>query len=110
MSEPLEIDVPGYKGPERRTEFRLWRELVDRRFEDGAKTMKDLREELRANTETTQQVQAETAELVQWLKSLKGAFAVFDVIGKAAKPLGYIAGACTAMWVFFQSIKGGGAR
>lgn len=100
-AEPLHIDVPGYKGPERRTEFRLWREQVDRRFEE-------MRTDMQTNTAATQQVQVDTAELVQWLKSLKGAFAVLDVIGRAAKPLGAIAVLCTSAWVFFQTVKGGG--
>lgn len=103
------ITAPGYVGPERRLRVREreWRGHVNERLDDGARTMKDMRAELKANTDATLQVQADTAELVVWLKSVKGAFAVFDVIGRAAKPLGYIVGACTAVWVFFQSIKGG---
>ena len=99
-----------YPGPDRRirTRERAWRDDVNRRFDAGSEKMNSLHRELQANTAATQQVQADTAELVQWLKSLKGAFAVFDVIGKAAKPFSYIAGACTAAWVFFQTIKGGG--
>lgn len=103
---PLHIDVPGYTGPERRHEFRLWREKIERRLGDGADTMKELRTELEANTTATKAVQAETAELVVWLKSLKGAFAVFDVIGKVAKPVGAIAGALVALWVLFLTATG----
>lgn len=109
--EPDLIQSSAYTGPERRTRSRerAWRDDVNRRFDAGSDKMNSLHQELQANTAATQQVQADTAELVQWLKSLKGAFAVFDVIGKAAKPFSYIAGACTAAWVFFQTIKGGGA-
>jgi hypothetical protein len=104
------ISTPYYSGPERRVRHRerFLCDHINKRFADGADSMKEIRAELEANTAATKQVQAETAELVEWLKSLKGAFAVFDVIGKAARPLSYIVGLCTAAWVFFQTFKGGG--
>jgi hypothetical protein len=100
-----------YTGPERRLSprSREWRDQVNQRLNDGSLEMKAMHTELQANTAATLQVQADTAEVVEWLKSLKGAFAVLNVIGKAAKPVGYIVGACTAAWVFFQTIKSGGS-
>lgn len=99
---------PTYPQVERRQEMRLWRDHVDKRLDAGSATMRELREELALNTKATKQVHSDTSELVDLLKSFKGAFTVFDLIGRGAKPLGYIVGACTAAWVFVQTLKGGG--
>lgn len=97
-----------YQGPERRKEFDAWRVAVDERLDSGAQTMKGLRDDLAANTAATLQVQTDTSELVSLIKSFKGLFKLLDLLGRAAKPVGYIAGACGSIWVLVSSIKGGG--
>lgn len=112
MSDPstpkTKLPVP-YAGPERRANMRIWREKVDRRLDDGSATMRHLRAELEENTKATKQMQSDTSELVSLLQSFKGAFKVFDLVGRAAKPLSYIAMACSALWGLIAVVKGGGA-
>ncbi len=114
MSDPIDstptllIESPTYQGPERRTEMRAWRTNVDDRLNDGAAVMKHLRTELAENTTATKQVQADTGELVSLLNSFKGAMKVLDILGKLAKPLGYIAMTCSAFWGLVTVVKGGG--
>lgn len=91
---PLMINVNGYTGPERRNEFRLWRDSVDH-------GIKGLRHDI-------DDVKADTAELVELLHSVKGAFKVLDLIGRLAKPLGAIIMLGVALAGFMSAIKGGG--
>ncbi len=93
---------------DRREEYAQWRAKVDERLNDGSATMRKLSAELKANTETTNQVQANTSEVVDLLRSFQGAFRVLAMIGKLAKPLGYIAMACSAILAFWAALKGGG--
>jgi hypothetical protein len=108
IAPPPRVVTPGYTGPERRTRERerQWREDVNRRFDAGSEKMDTMHRDLQANTAATLRVQQDTAELVVWLQSLKGAFAVFDVIGKAAKPVVAIAGACMALWGLYLTATG----
>lgn len=109
MSTP-DPEPSTYTGPERRSRMRerQWRDDVDRRFADGSAKMKALHDELKANTETTNRVDTNTSELVSLLNSFKGAFKVLDILGRAAKPLSYIAMFGSAAWGLFTAIKGGG--
>ena len=110
-NETLAGQSPAYTGPERRTRHRerYLCDSINRRFAEGSETMKALRAELEENTATTRKVDTNTAELVDLLQSFKGAFAVFDLIGRAARPLGYIAAAGSALWGLVLVVKGGGA-
>lgn len=97
-----------YTGPERRHEYRLWREKVDKRLDEGAATMRGLRVAIDENTATTHAVQGNTQEAVDLLNSFKGAFRVLELVGKAAKPMGYIATACIAFAGLFSAWSHGG--
>ena len=61
-------------------------------------------EELEA---ATAQLVANTTEIVEAWRAASGAFRVLGWIATAAKPIGYIAGACAAAWGFWKTIKGG---
>lgn len=102
------IDHPGYQGPERRVDHILWREQVDRRLDAGARKMRSLHTAMEENTALTKKVQGDTSELVSLLKSFQGAFKVFNMIGKAARPLGYIAAAVASILALIAAVKGGG--
>lgn len=106
VHEPSEFE--SYTGPERRVEMREWRACVDHRLDKGAQLMRELRTSLDANTQLTQDVQTNTSELVSLLNSFKGAFKVFNLIGKAARPLGWIAGALASLIALYAAWKGGG--
>ena len=61
---------------------------------------------LKENTDATNSIKADTAELVEAFHSFKGAMKVLEWIGKAAKPLGYIAtfvGAIVGIWAALKS-------
>lgn len=90
-----------YTGPERRQAHREWRANVD-------KEMKSLRVDLAANTAATEAVKADTSELIATFKSFQGAMQVLDMLGKLARPLGYIVMFTTAVWGLFSIVKGGG--
>ena len=47
---------------------------------------------LKENTDATNAIKADTAELLEAFRSFKGAMKVLEWIGRAAKPIGYIAG------------------
>lgn len=99
-AEPTTLD--------RREDSAQWRAKVDQRLDDGAAIMRKMREDLHANTITTNQVRADTSELVSLLKSFHGAFKVFNMVGKLAKPLTYIVMAATAVVTLYTTWKGGG--
>ena len=119
---PIMISTPQYKGPERRSEFRLWREAVDARLDAGNHTMKGLRIDLdaqtasiesmkvdiAANTAATNAVKADTSELVELLHSFKGAFKVLDMLARLARPLGFLAAAFASFYALFTAFKTGG--
>jgi len=108
--EPDTIQTPTYTGPERRSRSRE-RELhaeINRRFEEGSIKMRLLHEELKVNTEATQRVESNTADVVTILQSAKGAFRVFEFIGRLAKPAVSIVMLLGALWGLVASVKGGG--
>lgn len=99
----------GYPGPERRAEYVQWRADVDRRLNDGAETMRGLRADIAANTAVTQSVQTNTQDLVTLMESFKGAFRVLEMLGKLAKPLGYIVALVGGVLALLAVVKGGGS-
>ena len=62
---------------------------------------------LKENTDATNAIKADTAELLEAFRSFKGAMKVLEWIGKAAKPLGYIIGVCASVTAFWTAIKSG---
>ena len=62
---------------------------------------------LKENTDDTKAIKADTAELLEAFRSFKGAMKVLEWIGKAAKPLGYIVGACASVAAFWAAMKSG---
>ncbi len=65
-----------------------------------------VRSDLKANTEATQAVATNTAELVEMFQAMKGALKVLNWIGSWAKPLAYVIGLGTAALGFWTAIKG----
>lgn len=62
---------------------------------------------LKENTDDTKAIKADTAELLEAFRSFKGAMKVLEWIGKAAKPLGYIVGACASVAAFWTAMRSG---
>ena len=67
----------------------------------------EFRHLFKENTDATNSIKADTAELLEAFRSFKGAMKVLEWIGKAAKPIGYIAGFCASMYAFWTSVKSG---
>ena len=94
---------------------------VARALDQGGKRMNTLTDEITAvkleqaefrhllkeNTEATNAIKADTAELLEAFHSFKGAMKVLEWIGKAAKPMGYVAGFCASMYAFWTAVKSG---
>ena len=62
---------------------------------------------LKENTDATNAIKADTAELLEAFHSFKGAMKVLEWIGKAAKPMGYIAGLRASVTAFWAAMKSG---
>ena len=67
----------------------------------------EFRRLLKENTDATNSIKADTAELLEAFRSFKGAMKVLEWVGKAAKPIGYIAGFCASMYAFWTAVKSG---
>lgn len=98
------LDAVLYDDPDRAD----WRALVDQRLDDGAATMKQMKADLKANTDATNAVKEDTVELIGLLKSFQGAMKVLDMLGKLARPLSYIIMLGTAAYSLVSILKGGG--
>lgn len=66
-----------------------------------------LRADMDANTKATADIKADTSEMLEIFRALKGALLVLNWIGKAAKPIGAIAMAGAALAGLWASTKGG---
>lgn len=98
--------------PEAEQEERMWREVFKIQLAAVSKQQDDLREQqermqaaLDLNTKATTDVRTNTSELVDILNSWKGAFKVFEFIGKLAKPLAAIVGVVAAIGALWASFK-----
>lgn len=67
----------------------------------------EFRHLLKENTDATNAIKADTAELLEAFHSFKGAMKVLEWIGKAAKPVGYIVGVCASITAFWTAMKSG---
>lgn len=67
----------------------------------------EFRRLLKENTDDTKAIKADTAELLEAFRSFKGAMKVLEWVGKAAKPIGYIAGFCASIAAFWTAMKSG---
>ena len=86
----------------------------DRRMDEIVKTVSQIQTEqasakvlLAANTETIAQIKTDTAEMLGVFESWKGAMRVMEMIGKLAKPLGYIVGFGASVAAFWAAMKSG---
>ncbi|MDC2858583.1 hypothetical protein [Delftia sp. DT-2] len=84
---------------------------ITARLDEGDARMTRIEADLRANTEATEKVRVNTAEMVEFFAAAQGAFKVLNWIGKAAKPITYIVMLGTAGIAFWKALMvGGGGR
>ena len=86
----------------------------DRRMDEIVKTVSAIQLEqasakvlLAENTATIQEIKTDTAEMLAVFKSWQGAMKVMEMIGKLAKPLGYIVGFGASVAAFWTAMKSG---
>ena len=86
----------------------------DRRMDEVVKTIAAIQiEQARAKvlrtetTETIKEIKADTADMLEVFESWKGAMRVMEMIGKLAKPLGYIVGLGASIAAFWTAMKSG---
>lgn len=86
----------------------------ERRMDEIVKTVSQIQTEqasakvlLAANTETIAQIKTDTAEMLGVFESWKGAMKAMEMIGKLAKPLGYIVGFGASVAAFWAAMKSG---
>ncbi len=86
----------------------------DKRIDEIVKTVSAIQIEqasakvLRAeNTETVKKIKTDTADMLEVFESWKGAMRVMEMLGKLAKPLGYIVGFVASVAAFWTAMKGG---
>ena len=84
------------------------------RMDEIVKTVSSIQEEqaiakvlLAANTETIKQIKADTADMLDVFESWKGAMKALELIGKLAKPLGYIVGLGASIAALWAAMKSG---
>ena len=86
----------------------------DRRMDEIVKTVAAIQMEqasakvlLAENAETIKEIKTDTADMLEVFESWKGAMRVMEMIGKLAKPLGYIVGLGASIAAFWAAIKSG---
>ena len=86
----------------------------DKRMDEIVKTVAAIQIEqasakvlLAENAETIKQIKTDTADMLDVFESWKGAMRVLGMIGKLAKPLGYIVGLGASIATFWTAMKGG---
>ncbi|MFT0533155.1 hypothetical protein ACMHYJ_10080 [Castellaniella hirudinis] len=63
--------------------------------------------ELEAIQARLSKIEADTSEMIEMFNALQGGFRVLQMIGRLAKPFGYISAAVTASVVAWTKLKGG---
>lgn len=76
------------------------------RLDQGDERFARVEKELAENTAATQRIEASTAEMVEFFSAMKGAFKVLNWVGAAAKPIGAIVAAFTAISVAWATFRG----
>ena len=86
----------------------------DKRMDEIVKTVAAIQVEqasakllLAENTETINEIKTDTADMLEVFESWKGAKRVMEMLGKLAKPLGYIVGFGASVAAFWASMKSG---
>ena len=86
----------------------------DKRMDEIVKTIAAIQNEqasakvlLAENTETIKEIKTDTADMLEVFESWKGAMRVMEMLGKLAKPLGYIVGFGASVAAFWAAMKSG---
>lgn len=87
---------------------REWKKSLGDRLTRQDELLEALNERMEAQEMSTDRLCTDTSELLEFFRNMKGAFNVFNMVGKLAKPIGAIAGAGAALWSLFTFYRGMG--
>lgn len=107
QSAAQQQEIP-YIGPDRRKDHttRAFRAIHDK-LAAGDIRMDNQDLAIAENTRLTQGIKTDTSEIVEFAQSIKGLVRVAEMVGKLAKPLGYILAAFAAGMGVITSVKFG---
>lgn len=80
---------------------------VEQRLDRGDSRFDQLEAEIRAGNALAGETRKDIAEMLDYYRSIKGAFRVFDMIGKLAKPMAAIVALGAAVVGLWTAIKTG---
>ena len=80
---------------------------INERLEAGDRRMAAIETDLAENTRATKELAAAVKDVVDFFGTMKGAFKALDMLGRLAKPLGYIVGLGASIAAFWTAIKSG---
>lgn len=87
---------------------------INERLDDGDARMAAIELDLAANTKATQELVKSVAGVIEFFLMFTGAAKTLDLLGRAAKPMGYILGVLTGAVTLWLAVKaaiwGGGMR
>ena len=87
---------------------REWKKSLGDRLTRQDELLESLNERMEAQEAASDRLEEATSEIVAFFRNMVGAFNVFNLIGKLAKPLGAIAGAAAAIGTLWVMLRGGG--
>lgn len=87
---------------------REWKKSLGDRLTRQDEMLETLQERMEAQEFATDKLCKDTNELLEFFRNMVGAFNVFNMLGKLAKPLGAIAGAGAAIGSLWILLRGGG--
>lgn len=82
-------------------------EEIKAKFSEHENRITGLEKDRSAMQTTINHIRSDTAEIVEILRDAKGAWRVFEWVGKAAKPLAWIAAMIAAASIWWSKLKGG---
>lgn len=82
-------------------------ERIDQRLDRGDSRFDALEIQIKNNTVLTKQVSDDTGEMLEFFRDMKGAFKVFNMVGKLAKPLAAILAVVAAFVGLWAAIRTG---
>lgn len=95
-----------YVGKELREADKRMDELVGK-FTAIEKDQAQAKALLKENTESINAIKADTADMLATFESWRGAMRTLEMIGKLAKPMGYIVGMLASLAAFYTALKSG---
>lgn len=79
---------------------------INQRFGQGSERMAAIERALAAERRELQELKGQLSDLLEFFSAMKGAFKVFNWIGKVAKPAAAVVSLCAAMGAAYAAWRG----